>query len=96
MVTSTIKTANKEVAKKEAEKELSTGGKLVLVRNGGREEYTCKGCGKVIPAKTPHWRTGNSPNFKRYHFGHDPLKTPSPLKAEAKPEPKTETKGKAA
>ena len=48
----------------------------VTVKKGGREDYTCAGCGKVIPKGTPHVRVAGKP-FKRYHEGCVPApKTP--------------------
>lgn len=37
------------------------------VKNGGRQDYVCAGCGDIIEKGTTHTRTGNAPNFKRYH-----------------------------
>ena len=39
---------------------------MALVKRGGRQDYICEGCGKLIPKKTSHVRNGSSP-FKRYH-----------------------------
>ena len=40
----------------------------VLVKKGGRQDFTCAGCGQVIEAKVPHLRAGGPP-YKRYHQG---------------------------
>ena len=55
-----------EVAEVAEVKAKRRSGMAVEVKRGGREAYTCTECGKQIPAKEKHWRTGGKP-FKRYH-----------------------------
>ena len=40
--------------------------KMGLVKKGGRVDYVCEECKTIIDKGTPHFRSGNSPNFKRY------------------------------
>ena len=53
----------------------------VEVKKGGRQEYTCAGCGKPIAKGEAHFRTG-AKDFKRYHKACLPAKKPAPKPAE--------------
>ena len=66
---------------------------VIEVKKGGRNEYTCTGCGKPIAKGERHFRTGLVP-YKRYHEKCVPVvkpEKPAPATVTAEtPEPVTD------
>ena len=58
----------------------------VEVKNGGRTDFVCDGCGEIITKGTAHLRAGNSPEFLRFHNAKCEAKYNKAKKVDAKAE----------